>query len=324
VVSLARIEEAISVIDPVFLASPQFPSDRLSEDLGFETVFKVECLNPIRSFKGRGASYFAHLHRNDRPHPWVCASAGNFGQGLAYAARARGIPLVVFAAIRANPFKVERMRALGAEVRLVGEDFDAAKEESRRYAAENGLTLVEDGREPAITEGAGTIAIELLRDRARFDAVLVPLGNGALVNGIGTWMKAHSPGTEILGVGAERAPAMERSFRARRPVALDEPVSTIADGVAPRIPVPEAVATMLSVVDDVFLVEEEAILRAMRGIFRELGLVVEGAGAVTLAAARVHRDRFRGKRVALVVGGGNATREEIERHLCGGESWESG
>jgi threonine dehydratase len=323
VVSLARIEEAASVIDPVFLASPQFFCDRLSEELGFELVSKIECVNPIRSFKGRGASYFAHRHHDDRPHPWVCASAGNFGQGLAYAARARGIPVLVFASKKANPFKVARMRALGAEVRLVGEDFDAAKEESRRYAEANGLTFVEDGREPAISEGAGTIAIELLRDRRPFDALLVPLGNGALINGIGTWMKARSPATEVIGVGAERAPAMERSFRARRPIPLDEPVATIADGVATRVPVPEAVETMLRVVDDVLLVEEDAIVGAMRVIFRELGLVVEGAGAVTLAAAAVHRERFRDRRVATIVGGGNATRGEIRDFLCGGDVWES-
>jgi threonine dehydratase len=215
------------------------------------------------------------------------------------------------------------MRALGAEVRLVGADFDEAKAAARRYAEENGLTFVEDGREPAITEGAGTIAIELLRDPRPFDAVLIPLGNGALINGVGAWMKAHSPGTEVTGVGAECAPAMERSFRARRPIALEEPVATIADGVATRVPVPEAVETMLRVVDDVLLVEEDAIVDAMQVIFRELGLVVEGAGAVTLAAAAVHRERFRGRRVAMIVGGGNATRGEIREFVCGGDVWES-
>lgn len=319
-ISLARIEEAISVIDPVFLASPQFPCEVLSEDLGFEVVVKIECLNPIRSFKGRGACYFAHRHRDDRARPWVCASAGNFGQGLAYAARAYGIPLQVFSSTRANPFKVERMRSLGADVRLVGDDFDAAKQESRRYASDNGLTFIEDGREDAIAEGAGTIAVELLSDPRPFDAVVVPLGNGALVNGIGTWMKARSPSTEVLGVGAERAPAMERSFRARRPIALPDSVATIADGVAPRVPVPEAVETMLEVVDDVVLVPEDSIVPAMRTLFRELGLVVEGAGAVTLAAAAAAsgRDRFRGKRVALIVGGGNASPQQIRDYLCGG------
>ncbi len=289
-VSLARIEEAASVIDPVFLASPQFSSDRLSEELGFELVSKIECLNPIRSFKGRGASYFAHRHHDDRPHPWVCASAGNFGQGLAYAARARGIPVLVFASKKANPFKVARMRALGAEVRLVGEDFDAAKEDrgaTRRRTNSRSSRMDASPRSAKAPARSRSSSCAIPRP---FDALLVPLGNGALINGIGTWMKARSPATEVIGVGAERAPAMERSFRARRPVALDGPVATIADGVATRVAVPEAVETMLRVVDDVLLVGEDAIVDAMQVVFRELGLVVEAAGAVTLAAAAVHRD----------------------------------
>jgi len=318
VISLERIEEARSVIDPVFLDTPQFRSDALSEALGSDVVLKVDCLNPVRSFKGRGACYFTHLHKHRAPRPWVCASAGNFGQGLAYAARAHDIPLLVFAAETANPLKVARMRSLGAEVKLTGRDFDAAKDASRIYASAHGATFVEDGRDSAITEGAGTIGIELLRFPDGFDTVLIPLGNGALLNGIGTWLKAHSPETAVIGVGASRAPSMERSFRARKPVALDEPVATIADGVGTRVPVPEAVATMLEVADDVLLADEEAIVSSMRVLFRELGLVVEGAGAVTLAAATAHKERFCGQRLLLLVGGGNADERDVKRYLCGG------
>jgi threonine dehydratase len=318
VISLQRIEEALSAIDPIFLDTPQFGSDRLSEAVGADVSVKIECLNPLRSFKGRGASYFTHLHAENARRPWVCASAGNFGQGLAYAARARAIPLEVFAAETANPFKVARMRSLDAEVKLTGRDFDAAKETARAYAEERGATFVEDGREPAITEGAGTIGIEILRNGSRFDTVLVPLGNGALLNGIGVWLKEHSPSTSVIGVAASRAPAMERSFRARKPVALDEPVVTIADGVGTRVPVPEAVETMLQVADDILLVEEESIAASMRVLFGELGLVVEGAGAITLAAATSFQDRFRGQRILLIIGGGNADERDIKRYLCGG------
>jgi threonine dehydratase len=317
-ISLARIEEARSVIDPVFLDSPQFRCDSISEDLDCDVVLKIECLNPIRSFKGRGACYFTHLHHSSAPAPWVCASAGNFGQGMAFAARRHSVPLVIFAGEAANPVKLERMRRLGAQLRLAGRDFDAAKESARRFAEEKGLTFVEDGRESSITEGAGTVAAELLEWRDRFDAVLVPVGNGALINGIGSWVKARSPRTSVLGVGTVRAPAMERSFRAGRPVSLPGPVVTVADGVGARVAVPEAVETMLRVVDDFLLVEEEAIVSAMGSIFRELGLVAEGAGAVPLAAASVFRERFRGKRLALIVGGGNASDEDLERLLPGG------
>lgn len=303
-VSLDRIADARSVIDPVFLDSPQFVSDALSELVGAEILVKVECVNPVRSFKGRGAEYFTHTHQKSAPRPWACASAGNFGQGLAFTARKHGIELIVYASTKANPFKLERMRQLGADVRLVGDDFDAAKEACRKFAEDEGITFIEDGRDIAITEGAGTIAIELLRWREPFDTVLLPVGNGALINGVGTWFEAHAPATSVVGTGAEGAPAMARSFREGRVVATDR-VSTFADGVATRVPVPEAVATMVEVVDDMMLVDDDAIRRAMADIERELGLTVEPAGAVPLAVATVHREHFRGKRLAVLISGSN-------------------
>src|SRR5258706_14364727 len=125
-ISIAGIEDAASVIDPVFRDTPQFVCEPLSDQLGVTTILKVETINPIRSFKGRGTDYL--LHRlGPQPNGLVCASAGNFGQGMAYAARKRGTQLTVFAAISANPLKVDRMRALGAEVMLEGQDFDDAQ-----------------------------------------------------------------------------------------------------------------------------------------------------------------------------------------------------
>jgi threonine dehydratase len=317
VISLERIERARSAIDPVFLDTPQFRSDALSALLAAQVSLKIECLNPVRSFKGRGACWFTHLNR-EAARPWVCASAGNFGQGLAYAARAHGIPLRVFASEHASPLKVQRMRALGAEVQQVGRDFDAAKDAARAFAVDPGATFVEDGRDPAITEGAGTIALEILRSKEAYDTVLVPLGNGALLNGIGTYLKARSPSMAVVGVGAERAPAMERSFRAKKPVILEETPQTLADGVATRVPVPEAVGTMVEVAEDVLLAREDTIAAAMRLLFQELGLVVEGAGAVALAAAMDQKSRFRGQRMLLLIGGGNADLETVRRHLMGG------
>ncbi len=311
-VSLERIAEARSVIDPVFLDSPQFQNDALSDLVGAEIILKVECVNPVRSFKGRGAEYFTHVHNTLAPRPlrltWTCASAGNFGQGLAYAARKHDIALIVYAATTTNPFKVERMRQLGAEVRLVGDDFDAAKDACRQFESDEGRTFIEDGRDVTITEGAGTLAVELLQWPEPFDAVLIPVGNGAFINGVGTWIKAHSPATLVIGTGAVAAPAMERSFHARK-VVTTETVSTIADGVATRGPVPEAVTTLVEVTDDMLLVDDEALRRAMTVIERELGLKVEPAGAVPLAAATVHRERFHGKRLAVVISGSNVSEE---------------
>src|SRR5262249_40139037 len=146
--SLDHIAEAARVIDPAFLHTPQFVCEPLSASFGCTLTLKVESVNPIRCFKGRGADFFAGrlAARGARPR-LVCARAGNFGQAMAFACRKRGLSLTVFAASSASPFKVERMRALGAEVWLAGADFDSAKDAARAYAASAGARFVEDGAE---------------------------------------------------------------------------------------------------------------------------------------------------------------------------------
>jgi threonine dehydratase len=320
-IRLERIAAAAQAIDPAFAHTPQFVSDALSERLGMRMLCKVETLNPIRSFKGRGTDYLLHrLAEEDgaggAEPELVCASAGNFGQGLAYAGRRRGRPVCVFAAETANPFKVDRMRQLGARVHLRGRDFDAAKDAARAYVAGRpGAVYMEDGREPAVTEGAGSIAVELDRWPEPLDAVLVPLGNGSLLAGMGTWLRAHRPETRIIGVCAARAPAMALSLEAGRPVAT-ETADSIADGIAVRVPVPEALADLRGVVDDVLLVEEPAIVDAIRLVFDTLGLVVEPAGVVGIAAAAVHGARFAGMHVATPLCGGNLTAQQARRWLA--------
>lgn len=314
--SLEAIREAASTIDPAFARSPQYESEPLSEALGCRLTLKVETVNPIRSFKGRGADHLmTSVTAEGDTSPLVCASAGNFGQALAYACRRFGVSLVVYASERANPLKVARMRALGADVRLAGDDFDAAKAAARRYGEETGARLVEDGREPAISEGAGSIAVELLERDAVLDAVTVPLGNGALVNGMARWLKAASPWSQVIGVSSAGADAMARSWRSGRVVERAE-VDTIADGIAVRAPVPEAVADMAGLVDDVALVTDDAIIEAMRLLHRHAGLVVEPAGAAGLAAIVDDPDRYRGRRVATVVCGSNLTDDDVARWLA--------
>ena len=270
--SLERIEQAAGMIDPVFLNSPQFRAEPLEQHLGCRVVVKVETLNPIRSFKGRGAEYFTAT-LDGRPH-LVCATAGNFGQGMAFAARKRGLPLTIFASVTANPMKVERMRALGAEIRLVGKDFMAAHSAAKSFAEEAGAKLIEDGRVPAISEGAGTIGLELLRWPELFDAILVPLGDGALLAGVAWWVKAHQPATKMIGICASGAPAMERSWRARKAQELGQN-ETIADGIAVQNPYPEAVDDIVGLADDILLVEDHALISAMQQAHRELGVVLE-------------------------------------------------
>jgi threonine dehydratase len=314
-VTLLGIQEAARVIDPVFRDSPQFLSEPLSARLGMEMVLKVETVNPIRSFKGRGTDYL--LHRlGQEAGALVCASAGNFGQGMAYAARGRGVRLTVFAARSANPLKVERMRALGATVELEGADFDAAKEAAARRAEATGELYIEDGLWGPIAEGAATIAVELARSEARLDAVFVPLGNGSLVNGVGTWLRHVLPATRVIAVCATGAPAMEISWREGHPVTT-EAIDTIADGIAVRVPIAEALELMRGTVDEVMLVNDEQILAAMRLLLVDAGLVVEPAGAAGLAAIQARREEFADRRVATPLCGGNLTEEQLHRWLKG-------
>ncbi|MEU5088568.1 pyridoxal-phosphate dependent enzyme [Streptomyces sp. NPDC021356] len=288
-VSLEHIEEAGHVIAPEFRDTPLFQDDELSAALGCPMLVKIETVNPLRSFKGRGADYY--MSSLPPGHRVVCASAGNFGMALAWAGRRRGVPVTVFCARDANTVKVARIRRLGARVVLAGEDFDEAKSLARTHAERERLTFVEDGDEPRIAEGAGTIAVELMP--AAPDLLLVPVGNGALINGIGTWTKAHAPHTRVVGVCAAGAPAMALSWKAGAVVATSRP-RTAADGVAVRLPVPAAVRTMSEVVDDMLCVDEESIARAADLAREHLGLTLEPAGALALAASLqhpVHADR---------------------------------
>ncbi len=311
-ISIEHIREAREVVDPVFLRTPQFLSETISERLGVATILKVECVNPIRSFKGRGASYLLHRLGASGP-PLVCASAGNFGQGMAFACRKAGRPLTVFAARAANPFKLDRMRALGAEVVLAGADFDEAKDAASAHAEKAGSIYVEDGREGAISEGAGTIAAELLELDTELDAVVVPVGNGALINGAGTWLRRLAPATRVIGVCPAGAPAMELSWKSGRVVTA--PADTIADGISVRVPGREALELMRTTADAVVLVTDAQIVEAMRMLLRDAGVVAEPAGAAGLAAVAALRHEFAGLTVATPVTGGNVTEAQAREWL---------
>jgi threonine dehydratase len=312
-ITLERIEAAARGIDPVFLHTPQWFCEPLGEELGARVALKAEILNPIRSFKGRGADW---LVRNLPPGvALMCASAGNFGQAMAYACRARGVPLTVYAAEQANPLKIARMRAMGARVVLAGEDFDAAKALAREAAAREGARFVEDSRDPEPTEGAGTIALEWLAFPERLDALLIPLGNGALLAGIATVIKARRPETRVVAVGASGAPAMVESLRSGRMVRHDH-IDTIADGIGVRVPVPEALDDLRGLVDELTLVPDDGIVRAMRLLHRHAGVVAEPSGAAGLAALVQEPARFAGQTVGTVICGGNLTPAQMREWLA--------
>jgi threonine dehydratase len=279
---------------------------------------KVETLNPLRSFKGRGADYFMTRRLEGAGRgPIVCASAGNFGQAMAWVCRRHGVALTVFAAETVNTLKLERMRALGADVRLHGADFDAAKESAREFAIATGATMVEDGLDPAIAEGAGSIGVELLARGDAWDAIVVPLGDGALLGGTARWIKAASPSTQVIGVVARGASALARSWRNGYggEIVVDTAIATIADGIAVRVPVAAAVADLHGIVDDIVEVDDATTIRAMQAAYRHAGVVLEPAGAVGIAAVLADPQRFAGSRVATVLTGGNLTPRQMHAWL---------
>ncbi len=301
-------------IPSAFRNAPQFISEALSEAVGVPVLVKLETPNPIGSFKGRGtwlavAELLASGKVGER-EGLVVASAGNFGQGVAYAGRAMKVPVVVYAATTANPMKVAAMRRLGAEVRMVGEDFDAARLAAADHAAASGWHLLVDGQDPWISIGAGTIALELTDavangDLPTLDRFYVPVGNGALIAGIGTWLRSAAPSTRVIGVQAAAAPAMTLSWRARNPIETPR-ADTMADGIAARVPVPEALALMIDVVDEMLLVDEDQIGAATQALSGALPSTIEpaaGAGWAAAQAAEGHAGP-----IGILVTGGNVSR----------------
>jgi threonine dehydratase len=309
--SADRIDAARGQIDGRFLDTPSWSHPALSSWLGCELVVKDEGQTALGCFKGRGADLF--VHRLAGPGRLVCASAGNFGLALADAGRRRGLPVVVFVSTRASAFKVARIRALGAAIIASGDDFDAAKAAARAHAAGGGGTYVEDGAELAISEGAGTIGAEL-GDLA-VDTVLAPVGNGALIAGIGTWLRARRPATRVIGVCSAGAPVMRDCWQRGIEAASGARVDTIADGIAVRVPVPAAVDDIAAVVDDMVLVDDHAIVAAMRALYTLTGAVAEPSAVAGIAAIAAAPTRFAGARVATVLTGSNLGDDQRARWL---------
>ncbi len=312
---LSAIAGASGLIDPVFLNTPAYECEPLSEALGCRLTLKVETTNPIRCFKGRGASLLIERRWASGAlagKVMVGASAGNWGQALAFACRARGVPLIMYASIYANPLKIARIKAMGAEVRLHGADFDAAKTEAGAFAASqpSSHVMLADGLDPEASEGAGTIAFELLSRGRRSEIILVPLGNGAMLTGIARWVKAVDPSIRVIGVQARGADAMEKSWRGGTLV-FPPSVDTIADGIGVRVPIAEAVEDMRGIVDDVVLVDDRSIIEAMRLLHREAGLLSEPSGASGLAPLIEQPALYKGAQVAAVICGANITREQF-------------
>jgi threonine dehydratase len=317
---LERIQRARAAIDPVFLASPQYECLPLGAALGCSVTLKVETLNPVRSFKGRGSeTVMSWLARVEPGRAAVCASAGNLGLAMAYSGARRGVPVTVVAAQSANRRKIDGIRALGATVRLEGEDIEDARRVAGEIAELEGSYLVEDSLDLLTCDGAGTIGLELFERPGELDAVVIALGGGAMASGIGCVASALAPHVEVLAVQPQGAPAMALSWRTGA-VVESETIDTIADGVAGRFPIPEVLGDLLAVVDDVALVAEESIKAGMRLLHRHAGLVVEPSAALGVAAVLEDPERFSGRRVASIICGSNVVPSDFERWVLAPET----
>ena len=308
----ARIRAARARIDPLFLDSPQFLCEPLEPALGCAVTVKLETANPVRSFKGRGTELFASQLAETGASAVVCASAGNLGQALAWSARDRALDVTVMASRFATATKLDRIRDLGATLELVDGDHELARERAVTIAQRDGIRLLEDSLDIETCEGAGTIGLELAESAARFDAVLIALGGGALATGVGQVLKELTPGVEVICVQPQGAPALTLSWRQRRVVTTDS-IDTIADGVAGRRPIPAVLDDLLVIADDAVLVQEQSIIAGMRMLLHHAGLVAEPSAALGIAAILEDRDRFAGRHVATIVCGSNVDAQAYHR-----------
>jgi len=288
------------MISPVTSPTPLEPAPETIA-AGRALYLKREDSNELGAFKWRGALPVLEEYRVRGARGVVTASTGNHGAATAWAAARLGLSATVFVPRGASRAKVDRIASLGADLRESGSDFDAAKENARAFAQERGLPFFEDGDEPAQYEGYGSIAKEILEQcPSAPGAVVVPVGNGALIGGIGEVLRRRAPDTRLVGALAREAPVMELSWRAGNAVECNR-MATFADGIAVRVAIPRAVEVLRRVVDRMEAVSEREIARAV-GLYAAAGIRAEGAAAAALAVAPRLAD-VRGPIVLLVTGG---------------------
>ena len=294
--------------------TPLYPYSGLSELIGANVWVKHENHQPVGAFKVRGGvNLVAHLTESERNSGLFTASTGNHGQSIAYAARVQGLRATIAVPLGANPGKVAAMRGLGAEVVFHGPDFDSAREWIEGVAKERGGRFV-GATEELLMHGVGTYALEIMEDLPEVDAIIVPVGAGSGVCATAIVAKAINPAIQVIGVQSAQAPAMQLSWASGEAVSAD--MSTVAEGLATRVPFANTQRIMRKYLDDFVLVEDAAIEAAIILLLEHTHNLAEGAGAASLAAALKLKQGLAGKNVVLVMSGGNLSMEQLRRLLA--------
>ena len=302
-INLDSIRAAAEGIRDHVVRTPLIPAARLAETLNCQLFLKLESLQFTGSFKDRGACWkLMNLDQEQAKRGVIAMSAGNHAQGVAYHARRLGIPATIVMPEFAPFSKVERTRSFGARVVLTGDTLDASGVAAQEIAEKEGLTFVHPYDDLFIMAGQGTIGLELLEDFADLDCLVVPIGGGGLIAGIATAVKALRPEVEIIGVEAALYPSMQQALGRGGSRGAG---TTLADGIAVKRPGKLTSPVVQELVSDILLAEEEAIETAIHYLVERQKVVPEGAGATGIAAILSHSERFAGRRVAAVIGGGN-------------------
>ncbi len=302
-INLQDIESAASTLAGHIVKTPCLHSRTLSEITGAEVYLKFENHQFTASFKERGAlNKLASLDAAQKKSGVIAASAGNHAQGVAHHAARMDIPSVIVMPMYTPNVKVEMTRRHGAEVVLHGDNFDEAKAHALELAASRGLVFVHPYDDEKVIAGQGTIALEMLAEQPDLDTLAIAVGGGGLISGMATAAKALKPGIDIVGVQTMRFPSMFSAFKGR---ASAFGASTIAEGIAVKEPGKLTRAIVNQLVSDILLVDEGDIEEAIVMLLEIEKTVVEGAGAASLAALMCHRQYFQGRKVGLVLCGGN-------------------
>lgn len=319
--TLADVFKARSVIRDYLKPTPAIESPVLSERMGCQVIVKCENLQPIGAFKVRGGIYaLSQLSEDERNLGVVAASTGNHGQSIAYAARTFGAKATIFVPNGANPLKVAAMERLGAEVVFAHDDFMVCHSAAADYAASHGKYFIHSANVPELIAGVGTITLELLEEHPDLEAIFLAVGGGSGLCGACITGKGINPTLKVFGVQSVGAPAVFESWRVRS-LKQDMPVQTFAEGIATGGAFSLPAKIMWDVVDDIVLVSDAELRQSILTILETTRMLAEGAGAAALAGLHQRRNDLQGKKVAVVLSGGNLTLETLEQALAEERPW---